>query len=243
MTIYDLAEVYDTTIINIVQEIKLRKLKKYSDKEISEYEQKLESVSSKNKKTQNFINRVKKNIESNKYSDVEKLMMLDALDDLQSRKKVSFKTKKGTVTYEPLLDYSWMKNTLNKMKGLDFYYRVSDGFSKYKVKRSEILKMEDNSFFINKMKEGVQSAIEKTLNSKLTEKAKYKKIQILQEVLLPIVEFNELIDSHGREDLNLLDPQLREEAEFAFSKSVEKSQKNGKYPILVQIFGNESIEI
>lgn len=243
MTIYDLAEVYDTTIINIVQEIKLRKLKKYSDKEISEYEQKLESVSSKNKKTQNFINRVKKNIESNKYSDVEKLMMLDALDDLQSRKKVSFKTKKGTVTYEPLLDYSWMKNTLNKMKGLDFYYRVSDGFSKYKVKRSQILKMEDNSFFINKMKEGVQSAIEKTLNSKLTEKAKYKKIQILQEVLLPIVEFNELIDSHGREDLNLLDPQLREEAEFAFSKSVEKSQKNGKYPILVQIFGNESIEI
>lgn len=244
MTIYEKAEIGDLTIIGLIQEIKQKEIKVASKEKINEQIEKIEIFEKKNKSTQDFITRTENKIKQNKYNLTQQLIYLDAIDDLKRGKSVVFKTRSGKETvYKPLIDIEFMKNTLNKMQGRDFYYRINDGFTKYKVKRSAILKMQDNSFFLNKMKDGIEKAIKKTeKNYVLSEKTREKKITILRDVLTKIIEFNLEIDKHGKEDINKLKPDFKEDAKNFFNQKLDKSEKNGKYPILVKIYDNESIE-
>lgn len=242
MNIYKKAETDDATIIGLIQEIKQKKIRKYSEKEIEDYKKQYELNKLKNKKTKDFIRRVKKNIENGKYSLSQEMIMLDSLDELKRGKNVTFKNKGKQTEYKALIDIDYMRNTLNKMQGKDFHYRVNDGFSTYKVKRSKILKMQDNSFFIEKFKNGIEKAIEKTKkNTLLSENQRKKKIEILQNVLLPVINYNKLIDSKGKEDFKTLNPDFVKEIDVFFDSKIPKEDKSGKYPILVHIFDNESI--
>ncbi len=244
MNIYKKAETGTATIISLIQEIKQKELVKYTKQEIEQQRVAFERLSIQNRKTKAFISRVEKNIKSGKYGDSYALSMLDAIDDLRAGKSVAFRKGKKETVYKPIMDISYMRNTLNKMEGKDFFYRVNDGFSRYKIKRSEVLKMEDNSFFINKLKSGVEEAIERTLKSThLTEAQKNKKVEILRDNLLKVIEYNSLVDSKGKEDIRLLKPEFRKEVNLFFNEKIEKNEKNGKYPITVKIYGNESIEI
>lgn len=235
-TISERADIGQLTVHGIVNEVKQSQLKKASKEKIAELKQNIAKATALNKEITKKISSLKSKLNATKkYTHYEKLKIDDELSRLESGKKVEFEYGGKTFTGQKKSVYS-MKNQLKKAEGKDFDYVISDGFNEpYKVKRSKIIKMQDNSFFINKMKTGIEAKIKEYKKSKNPEDL--KKIKILEQKLLPVIEFNSKIDKYSKEDLTKLKKEIGKREVEEMIDAFEEEEKTGKYPIGVDIFG------
>lgn len=136
------------------------------------------------------------------------------------------------------------KNYINKLAGKDFYYNVDTGFKVHRIYRSEIDKMKDNSKFLELMKGDVESSI-KDLEFKIkhnieTKYNKETKMKVLKGNLMDIINKNIKIDKIRDMDMDSLDKKTKRSVNLMSNTEIEKSVKQGEYPIEV-IFSNDYI--
>lgn len=138
------------------------------------------------------------------------------------------------------LDIGFLRNEIRRLEGKDFYYLVNTGFAHHKIMHSEIVKEKNNSIFLNLMKADVLKEIKKLESSK--DIAKDKKIRILKDKLLPVIEFNIKVDKVRNIDIEKIDKKLRSKIDKASNPNIGKDMKGGEYPIEI-ILSEELIEL
>lgn len=142
-----------------------------------------------------------------------------------------------------IVDISMLKNELNRAKGLDFYYTVNDQFNPiYKVKRSKIMKMTDNSLFINKYQKGIQKRIKELKDNKTRTPKEDKLLFILKDKLLEVVKFNSLMNKFLQTDVLKLPKDFKGDVSVALNNQIPIEEKEGKYVISIDLSGATSIE-
>ena len=134
------------------------------------------------------------------------------------------------------LDIGWQKNEIRRLQGKDYYYSVDTSFGVHKVYRSQIEKEDSNKIFLNIMKSDVEKAIKKYEKSK--DPKDIKRVKILKERLMPVIQFNLEVDGVRNMDINQLSASMRSDIERASDPDIEKEEKGGKYPIQVIVTGN-----
>ena len=215
------------TIQDLIEEIKSRPSEKLSKKEIQIKKQNLKRVQEITiKPLQNKL------IEIDKKLDTEK----DYFERLRlANERVAIQKK----LERPDFNLDWMKNDIKKAEGKDFYYTINTQFGVHKIKRSQILKEKSNKLFLELMKKDVLKSIKELKADKKFDNS--KKIRILKEKLLPVIEFNLQIDSVREADINKIEKKLKGEITKASNPDIDKEEKEGKYPIEV-LFSEELIE-
>lgn len=216
----------DLTIAEIVQTVKGTMYKKADDKSIAEAEQNVKIQKAKNKKTRAKIKSLK--------------------SALNAKKKYNYIARVGLINQieaeEENIKSVWhLQNKVKYLKGKDFEFVINDSFNNpYKIKKSEILKMQDNSFFIDKLRDGVEKAIEKLRKSH--DLKRDEKIAILQDKLIHVIDFNKQIDRSGSKEIKSLTRKEKDMFKKAYDTSIPRDEKKNKYPILATV-SKDSINI
>lgn len=210
----------DLTISEIVQQVKKTKLVKYSEERIAKQKENIRVQKAKNKKSKEKIKALESKINSKrKYSHFQKLGFHNDID----------------IEKENIKTVAHMEERLKMFQGKDFSFIVNDGFNNpYKVKRSQIVKMKTNKFFIDKIEDGINRTIERLAKS--SDPKRHEKIDILQNRLLKVVQFNREIDSIGNKEISKLSTKEKSMIRNAYSGASSKIDKN-KYPLNVIISG------
>jgi hypothetical protein len=246
-TVYDLVKFYELSLIDIVRTIKSEKTAKGSKNEIEQIKSEIKMAQRFNSRANYKIRQLSKTLknENGKYSDFEILSAMDSIDDINKGKKVTFRKKvKGVdvdTSYQKI-SIGHLNNSLNRLRGVDSVYYFNDGFNKYSIKKSVIVKMKDNSFFLEKLKNSVEKEIEKIKRIKRKSKNQKRKLDILSRKLLVTVNFNLKLDSLGRKKIGKLTKKETEEIEIAFSNEMEKSEKEGRYIMTAFFNGLDAFE-
>jgi hypothetical protein len=214
------------SLLDLTREIQSEPLKKQSDEKIEEIQNNIRIHEGRNKKLKSEIAKAKRILNSKKSTLFQKL-------------EASYNIE---ITSKNITDISSMKNDLNKAQGKDYYFTVNDNFNPiYKVKRSSVIKMKDNSFFIKKYKNAVLKEIENLEKKGNNDSSDLNKINVLRNKLLKVIEFNENIDKYGNVEVSKIPKRIKKQIDLAIDQEIEKSEKDGKYPINVELFGT-SIE-
>ncbi len=197
----------EESITDLVNTIKSSKPKKGSPEYIKQTEENLALWEKRNKKANSRISYLNKRIKEGKIKEEDLLKTQKELKRLKNYESTAHYRKVNGIDVEVVVqktNISHIRNKLKRLKGEDYYYHVSDGFNKYKVKRSKIIKMKDNSFFINKMRKGVMKQIDKIRNKENLTPEEEKRLTILEEKLLVGIDFNKKLDKLGeKERVNL----------------------------------------
>lgn len=212
------------SLLDIVRQIQSEPLE-IDKKEIASLSEKVIIQEDRNKE-------LKKQIEKEKRKIVKAEKELKFKSLLESYNFI--KDKKKEIT-----NLTSLKNQLERAKGKDFYYQVNDGFNPiYKVKRSKIMKMTDNSFFINKYKIAVEKEVKKLSSIKNKTVDEIKKINVLKNKLLKTIKINEAVDKYLDVDEKKIPKRIKSYVDTMLS-NIEKKDKEGKYPIQVILTGQE----
>jgi hypothetical protein len=211
----------DLTISEIVQQVKGSKPTRASEERIQRQKENIRIQKAKNKKSKDKIKALESKMKSKtKYSLFDKLGFANDIE----------------IEKENIRPVSHMEERLKQLEGKDFSFYVNDGFNRpYKVKRSQILKMKNNSLFINKLESGIKSTIAKL--EKSSDVKKEEKIAILKDRLLKVVNFNREVDSIGNKDVIKLTRKEKQLLKNSYSTGIAREEKGNKYPLNVIITG------
>lgn len=225
-------------IIDLVFEVKKEKPRVESKESIEIKKKNIDTIKKINKRVSARISYIKKKIEKASPTDIEMLPYYEELDNFKRKGKASHKNRTGNIVTMTKYNIKHMVNELNKAEGKDYYYRINDGFNKpYNVKRSKILKMDNSSFFLDKFRDGVQKQIDKLESIKVKDRVQKKKLFILKDKLLKTIDFNSKLIKFGDTDEKNLPKEFRGQVDRAFSKDLDKEDKEGEYPITLLMAG------
>lgn len=213
------------SILDLVRQIQSEPLKKESDTRIAEREAQISIQELNNDRHRKEIEKIERDVL--KKSPGEQLVDYGKIELIKRK----------------IIDISMLENELNRAKGKDFYYTVNDQFNPiYKVKRSKIMKMADNSFFINKYQKGVKEKITELEKTKDRTQKEEKLLFVLKDKLLEVIKFNSLMNKFLQSDVLKLPKDFKGDVSIALNQQIEKEEKEGKYVIGIDLSGATSIE-